>query len=75
MIGVGLIEENSKLLIPVGVLLVLPRYRRRADGLLLGVAAGAGFAALETMGYAFGTLLSSRAASPTRSTCCRCAGS
>ena len=35
------------------------RYRKQADGLLIGVAAGAGFAALETMGYAFTTLIKS----------------
>jgi RsiW-degrading membrane proteinase PrsW (M82 family) len=60
MAGVGLIEEASKLLIPLTVLLMFPRYRTRPDGLLIGVAAGAGFAALETMGYAFTTLLQSQ---------------
>lgn len=60
MVGVGLIEETSKLLIPVAVLLLVRRARRAPDGLLLGVAAGAGFAALETMGYAFVTLLQSQ---------------
>jgi RsiW-degrading membrane proteinase PrsW (M82 family) len=59
MLGVGLIEETSKLIIPLAVLLLLPRLRTRANGLLLGVAAGAGFAALETMGYAFSTLIAS----------------
>ena len=59
-VGIGLIEEVSKLIVPAVVLLFLPRYRSPANGLLLGVAAGAGFAALETMGYAFTTLLSSR---------------
>lgn len=59
-VGIGLIEEISKLIIPAAVLLFLPRYRSPANGLLLGVAAGAGFAALETMGYGFTTLLSSR---------------
>src|SRR4051812_18478682 len=38
MIFVGLFEESAKLLVPVAVLL-LTRYRRRSDGLLLGVAA------------------------------------
>jgi protease PrsW len=57
MAAVGLIEEASKLLIPLAVLLCVRRYRTRADGLLIGVAAGAGFAALETMGYALTTLL------------------
>jgi RsiW-degrading membrane proteinase PrsW (M82 family) len=60
MVGVGLIEETSKLLIPLGVLLVVRGRWGRADGLLLGVAAGAGFAALETMGYGFTELISSR---------------
>jgi protease PrsW len=60
MVGVGLIEETSKLLIPLAVLILFRRYRTRADGLLIGVAAGAGFAALETMGYGFVTLLESK---------------
>jgi protease PrsW len=51
MFGVGLIEETSKLLVPLALLLVLRTHRTRADGLLIGVACGAGFAALETMGY------------------------
>ncbi|HEY0811957.1 MAG TPA: PrsW family glutamic-type intramembrane protease [Pseudonocardia sp.] len=60
MLGVGVIEETSKLLIPIVVLIFFRKYRTRADGLLIGVAAGAGFAALETMGYGFVTLLESR---------------
>jgi RsiW-degrading membrane proteinase PrsW (M82 family) len=60
MVGVGLIEETSKLLVPLVVLVLVPRLRTRADGLLIGVAAGAGFAALETMGYAFTTLVQSQ---------------
>ncbi|WP_133901423.1 PrsW family glutamic-type intramembrane protease [Actinophytocola oryzae] len=62
MVGVGLIEEAAKLTAPVAVLLVLVVLRRRrapADGLLLGVAAGAGFAVLETMGYALVVLVES----------------
>ena len=59
MIGVGLIEESAKLVAPI-VVLVATRYRRPADGLLIGVATGAGFAALETMGYGFVTLIQSR---------------
>jgi protease PrsW len=58
MVGVGLIEEAAKLLVPLAVLSVT-RHRRPADGLLLGVASGAGFAALETMGYAFVVLVRS----------------
>ncbi|MDX6287726.1 MAG: hypothetical protein QOG53_3211 [Frankiales bacterium] len=52
MFGVGLIEEAAKLVIPFFIVLLMP-FRRRSDGLLIGVASGAGFAALETMGYAF----------------------
>jgi RsiW-degrading membrane proteinase PrsW (M82 family) len=51
MFGIGLIEEAAKLVVPFFILLLMP-YRRRSDGLLIGVASGAGFAALETMGYA-----------------------
>ena len=57
-LGIAVIEELSKLLTPLLILFVLP-YRRTADGLLLGVASGAGFAALETMGYGFVVLLRS----------------
>ena len=49
---VGLIEEAAKIL---GVL-VIARHRRHdaeMDGLILGAAAGMGFAALESTGYAF----------------------
>ena len=60
MLGVGVIEETAKLIVPATVLLVLRRYHHPADGLLLGVASGAGFAALETMGYAFVTLVTSK---------------
>jgi RsiW-degrading membrane proteinase PrsW (M82 family) len=55
---IGLIEESAKLAIPA---VMLARMRARAvDGLILGVAVGSGFAALETMGYAFVTLLEAR---------------
>ena len=60
MFFVGLIEETSKLLIPLVLPVLLRRHRSRADGLLIGVACGAGFAALETMGYAFTTLIRSQ---------------
>lgn len=60
MVGVGLIEESAKLIVPVVLLVVVRRYRQPVDGLLVGVAAGAGFAALETMGYAFVTLIQSQ---------------
>jgi RsiW-degrading membrane proteinase PrsW (M82 family) len=58
MLAVGVIEEGAKLIAPA-VVLVATRHRHPADGLLAGVAAGAGFAALETMGYAFVVLIQS----------------
>ena len=36
MVGVGLIEETSKLIIPLAVLIFFARYRKQADGLLIG---------------------------------------
>ena len=60
MIGVGLSEEFAKLLVPAALFLLVRRYAHPADGLLLGVASGAGFAILETMGYAFVVLLQSK---------------
>lgn len=60
MIGVGFIEETAKLIVPVIVLIVT--WRRRggpADGLMVGLASGMGFAVLETMGYAFVALVRS----------------
>jgi RsiW-degrading membrane proteinase PrsW (M82 family) len=55
---VGVIEEAVKLIFPI-VMFVQWKYRHEADGLLFGVAAGMGFAALETMGYAMVALVSS----------------
>ena len=60
MLAVGVIEEAAKLIVPALVLLAVRRGRHPADGLLLGVACGAGFAVLETMGYAFVVLVQSR---------------
>jgi protease PrsW len=54
---IGLIEEAAKLVIPVLLFAWRKPRPRAADGLVLGVAVGSGFAALETMGYAFVTLL------------------
>lgn len=48
---IGLIEESAKLAVPL--LLLANRRVRAIDGLVLGVAVGSGFAAMETMGYAF----------------------
>ncbi|WP_308819174.1 PrsW family glutamic-type intramembrane protease [Pseudonocardia alni] len=60
MLGVALIEESAKLLAPLTVLVVTARHLHPADGLLVGVASGAGFAALETMGYGFVVLVRSQ---------------
>jgi protease PrsW len=63
MLAVALIEESAKLIVPVILLFtVLARHSRRlpSDGLVIGVASGMGFAALETMGYGFSALLSSQ---------------
>jgi RsiW-degrading membrane proteinase PrsW (M82 family) len=55
---VGLIEECAKLAIPVALLAWRRPRPRAVDGLVLGVAVGSAFAAVETMGYAFVVLLS-----------------
>ncbi len=58
---VGLIEEGAKLM----ALLLLVRWRHlrhtiELDGIILGAAAGMGFAALESVGYAFTAFIGSR---------------
>ncbi|MEJ2871246.1 PrsW family intramembrane metalloprotease [Actinomycetospora sp. OC33-EN08] len=60
MLAVAIIEEAAKLIVPAAML-VVARYRHGpANGLVLGVASGAGFAALETMGYALTVLVQTR---------------
>lgn len=54
---IGLIEESCKLLVPFAIFFAAPQYRREADGLLIGVASGLGFAAFESMGYGLTMLL------------------
>src|SRR5919107_3434157 len=58
LLGVGLIEEVAKLIFPL-IFYFLGRYRSEGAGILLGVSTAMGFAALETMGYGFTTLLQS----------------
>ncbi len=58
LVGISVIEEGAKLIVPVG-LYFMGRYKTQADGLLFGVASGMGFAALETMGYALTAMLKS----------------
>ena len=59
LLGVGVIEECAKLVVPLAIF-ARGRYRTEADGLLFGVASGMGFAALETMGYGFVAFIASR---------------
>jgi protease PrsW len=59
LLVVAVIEETAKLVVPAGLLLSFYR-RKPANGLIIGVASGAGFAVLETMGYAMVALIESR---------------
>ena len=54
---VGIIEESAKLVVPLLVLALAHRVTR-GGGIVIGIAAGTGFAVLETMGYGFAALLS-----------------
>jgi RsiW-degrading membrane proteinase PrsW (M82 family) len=56
---VAVIEESVKMLVPLAIFLFLRR-RSPSLGVVLGIAAGAGFAVLETMGYGFTMLLTSQ---------------
>jgi RsiW-degrading membrane proteinase PrsW (M82 family) len=60
LFGVGFIEEGTKLLLPLFLFVGAARYSSEAHGLVFGVAAGMGFAALESMGYGFTTLMQSQ---------------
>jgi RsiW-degrading membrane proteinase PrsW (M82 family) len=54
---IGLIEEGAKALIVVAVAAGVVRTRIARDGMVLGLAVGAGFAAFESAGYALGELV------------------
>lgn len=59
-LNVAVIEELAKLTPVIAALILLRRQRRTLtplDGLILGAAAGTGFAVLETLGYAFVTVV------------------
>lgn len=59
-LGIGLIEESTKLIVPLALFLAVRRFRHREiDGLLIGLAVGTGFAAIETAGYGLQALLES----------------
>jgi protease PrsW len=63
LVLVALIEEAAKLIVPILLLLlIMARHERRlpSDGLIIGVASGMSFAALEAMGYAFTSLIESK---------------
>ena len=75
MLGVGLIEEGTKLAVAAVFLVVLRRYTSMGSGILIGIAVGTGFAVLETMGYGFVTLIQSGATSAPSSRPCSSAGS
>jgi RsiW-degrading membrane proteinase PrsW (M82 family) len=49
----GIIEEVAKILIVIFVMGKFTRYKWVLNGLLFGAAVGTGFAAFESMGYAF----------------------
>ncbi|HEX7351146.1 PrsW family intramembrane metalloprotease [Brachybacterium sp.] len=53
---VGAIEETAKLVVPL-IVLALAHRVTRGGGIVIGIAAGMGFAVLETMGYGFTALL------------------
>lgn len=58
---VGPIEEFAKLIVPIALFIIMRnRFRSELDGLLIGVATGMAFAALETMGYELVALVSSQ---------------
>jgi protease PrsW len=67
MFGVGIIEESVKLMIPLGIYFH-GRYCSEADGVIFGVAAGMGFAGLETIGYGFTAAHSSNGIGPVETT-------
>jgi RsiW-degrading membrane proteinase PrsW (M82 family) len=56
---IGLIEESAKLVVPL-IFYFVGRYRSEVAGIVIGVATAAGFAGLETMGYGFVSLLTSK---------------
>jgi RsiW-degrading membrane proteinase PrsW (M82 family) len=58
-LGIGLIEESTKLIVPL-IFYFAGRYRSEAAGIVLDVVNAAGFAGLETMGYGFVSLLTSK---------------
>ena len=59
MLAVAVIEETAKLIVP-GVIYLWGRRRTAGMGVVLGVASGAGFAVLETMGYGLNALIATR---------------
>ncbi len=58
MVAVAVIEEAAKMIVPIAIF-IFARRRTQGRGVDIGIAAGAGFAVLETMGYGFTALLAS----------------
>lgn len=56
VIAIGIIEELAKLVVPA-FLIFRGHYQHEADGIVIGAAAGAGFAVLESMGYGLMALI------------------
>jgi RsiW-degrading membrane proteinase PrsW (M82 family) len=59
MLAVGVIEESVKLALPL-VLFLRRRFLQPSAGVLIGIAAGMGFASFESMGYGLVELIQSR---------------
>jgi protease PrsW len=57
VVFVGVIEEVAKLLVPIAILIFTGYRSSTADGLVVGVAVGFGFAVLDALGYGFVILL------------------
>jgi RsiW-degrading membrane proteinase PrsW (M82 family) len=60
---IGLIEESGKAALVIAVAAVV-RTRLPHDGMVLGASVGAGFAAFESAGYAFGSLMAASDSHP-----------
>jgi RsiW-degrading membrane proteinase PrsW (M82 family) len=53
---IGLVEEIAKVLVPVAICSFVPRYRTVEHALALALMSAAGFAVMESMAYAIGSL-------------------
>jgi RsiW-degrading membrane proteinase PrsW (M82 family) len=53
---IGFVEETAKLVVPVAVCTLVPRYRPVPQALALGIVSAAGFAVFESVAYSFNAL-------------------